>query len=308
MRKLLTLLIISISTLNIFAQQIPLTSQYMFNEYILNPGAIGNSTKAELRLSSRMQWINIDGAPVTNYLSFHKLLNNKNMGLAIALYSDNYGPESKVGVKLGYSYIVPVSFLKSNLGMGVFFNGFNYSLDYTKLIPIDTQDPNLQFNKESAFVPDADLGIMLYNNRYSFGISVNQLINSDIKIGDAEFSKNTTARHYLISADYVLTLSEKFDFIPAVLVRFTESSPVQSDIYFRFMYLQKYWVSAAYRTSNTLSLMIGFEYKDFIFGYSYDYDFNDIQQFSSGSHEIVVGYNFSRNFYSTSLSKSLRSF
>ena len=167
MREKLLLLLLLILTLSISAQQIPLTSQFMFNEFVINPGAIGNSTKAELRLSSRMQWVNIEGAPVTNYLSFHKLLNNKNMGIAAVIYSDNYGPESKTGIKLGYSYILPIDFIKSNLGIGISFNGFNYSLDYTKFVAIDMQDPNLQYNKESSFVPDADLGILLYNKNHA---------------------------------------------------------------------------------------------------------------------------------------------
>ncbi len=308
MKKYLLILLL-IFTVNIKAQQVPLTSQYMFNQFVFNPGAIGNSSKAELRLSSRRQWVNIDGAPVTNYLSFHKLMNNKNMGLGAVIYSDQYGPEQKIGFKIGYSYILPLDFIKSNLGIGLAFNGYHYTLDYTQLIAVDVNDPNIQQNKESVFIPDADIGFLLYNKKYSFGVSTNQLINTKIKLGDSNIlSKNTTIRHYNITMDYVIPISERFDFVPASYIRFTGSSPIQADVYLRFLYLKKYWAALTYRTSNTLSFLLGLEYNNFIIGYSYDYDFNEIKTYSTGSHEIVLGYNFSRNFYTTSLSKSIRNF
>ena len=291
---------------NLYSQQLPLSSQFMFNKFLINPAATGSSQDLELRLASRKQWMGLDGSPLTNSISANKLLNNKNMGVGLSIFSDKYGPESRVGFKVTYSYILPLSKIKSNLAFGVAFHGFQYSIDYSQLVAYNAADPILQVNSESAFVADADFGIYLYNRKYSFGISGNQLIEMPLKIGGTEFHDNTMVRHYYVMGSYLISINDDFDLEPSALVKLTDVSPIQADINLRFIYRSKYWVSASYRTSKTFIGMIGFNYKNFIFGYSYDYSFNEMQAFQSGSHEFILGYNFGQRFMSSSLLNSIR--
>jgi len=293
---------------NSYSQQIPLSSEYMFNEFLINPAATGNSKFMELRLSSRKQWLGLNGGPTTFNVSIHKLLNNKTMGLGASVFSDNYGPETRNGIKISYSYILPIKALKSNLAMGLAFHGFQYTLDYTKLIAYDNGDPTLQTGAQTVFVPDADFGIYMYNKKYTFGISANQLLSLPINIGDADYSKNSMIRHFYIIGSYLINLSEQIDFEPSFLIKGTLDTPFQADINFRFIVNKDYWASVSYRTLNTLVGMIGFNYKNFVFGYAYDYYFSEIQKFQSGSHEIILGYNFGQVYTSNSLLNSIRTF
>lgn len=305
---IIVIILLSMLSNNAHSQQLPLSSQYMFNKFLINPAATGSSKFMELRLNSRKQWVGIDGAPVTHNLSLHKLLNNKTMGLGVSVFSDNYGPESKVGFKISYSYIIPVSSIESNLAMGLAFHGFQYSLDYNVLVPYDLGDPTLQEGTQTAFVPDADFGIYLYNERYTFGISANQLINIPVNIGNAEYSNNSMIRHYYIIGSYKFNLSKAIDFEPSTLIKGTEVSPLQADLNFRFIFNNRYWVSASYRTLNATIVMVGINFNNFIFGYSYDYSFGEIQHYQTGSHEIILGYNFGQVYTSNSLLNSIRQF
>jgi len=306
--KVVIVLLFVVYSNNTYSQQLPLSSQYNFNKFLINPAATGSSEFMELRLNSRKQWYGINGSPITHNLSLHKLLNNKTMGLGVSFFSDNYGPESRAGFKISYSYIIPVKGLKSNLAMGLAFHGFQYTLDYSKLVAFDLGDPTLQTGSQSVFVPDADFGIYLYNKKYTFGISANQLFDLPINIGNVEYSENSMVRHYYIMGSYMFYLSETVDFEPSILIKGTESTPFQADINFRFIYNKKYWISVSYRTKNTLIAMIGVNYNNFIFGYAYDYYFSEISSFQSGSHEIVLGYNFGQVYTSNSLLNSIRRF
>ena len=306
--KTLSVLFITFLSFNSFSQQLPLSSEYMFNEFLINPAATGNSKFMELRLSSRKQWLGLNDGPTTYNVSIHKLLNNKTMGLGLSVFSDNYGPESRNGFKISYSYILPLKVLKSNLAMGLAFHGFQYTLDYSKLIAYDKGDPTLQTGSQSTFVPDADFGIYLYNKKYTFGISANQLLSMPIDIGNLETSDNSMVRHYYIIGSYLFNLSEKVDFEPSILIKGTLNTPFQADFNFKLIFNKNYFVSVSYRTKNTMVGMIGFNYKNFVFGYAYDYYFSEIQGFQSGSHEIVLGYNFGQNLMSKSLLNSIRTF
>ncbi len=293
---------------NLYSQQLPLSSQFMFNQFLINPAATGNSKFMELRLNSRKQWLGLTAGPTTYNVSIHKLLSNKTMGIGLSLFSDNYGPETRNGIKISYSYILPIKVLKSNLAMGLAFHGFQYTLDYTKLIAYDIGDPSLQTGAQSVFVPDADFGIYLYNKKYTFGISANQLLSLPINLGGITYSENAMVRHFYVIGSYIFNISENIDIEPSVLLKGTFNTPFQADFNFRFIFNKNYWASVSYRTKNTMIAMLGFNYKQFVFGYAYDYYFSEIQSFQSGSHEIVLGYNFSQNLMSKSLLNSIRDF
>ena len=51
------------------AQQKPYYTQYILNNYILNPALSGIESYTDVKLSYRNQWTAINGAPVTTYFS-----------------------------------------------------------------------------------------------------------------------------------------------------------------------------------------------------------------------------------------------
>ena len=54
-----------------FAQQRPMFTQYILNNYIINPALSGVENYTDVKISNRNQWTGIDGAPVTTYLTLH---------------------------------------------------------------------------------------------------------------------------------------------------------------------------------------------------------------------------------------------
>jgi type IX secretion system PorP/SprF family membrane protein len=72
-RLLLSILIVllAFTTIQVNAQQRPQYSQYMINNYLLNPAITGIEDYADIRVSHRRQWVGLDGAPVTSYVTAH---------------------------------------------------------------------------------------------------------------------------------------------------------------------------------------------------------------------------------------------
>src|SRR3569833_1316890 len=53
------------------AQQKPEYTQYILNNYILNPALTGIENYTDVKISHRHQWVGIQDAPVTTYLTVH---------------------------------------------------------------------------------------------------------------------------------------------------------------------------------------------------------------------------------------------
>lgn len=52
-----------------YAQEIPRSTQYIFNNILLNPALSGIDNYTDLKIGLRKQWSGLEGAPSTQYLS-----------------------------------------------------------------------------------------------------------------------------------------------------------------------------------------------------------------------------------------------
>ena len=53
------------------AQQRPQYTQYVFNNYLLNPAVTGIENYTDVKAGYRAQWTGLEGAPVTSYLTIN---------------------------------------------------------------------------------------------------------------------------------------------------------------------------------------------------------------------------------------------
>src|SRR4051812_29637172 len=63
------------------SQQLPLYTQFMINDYIINPAIGGKNPYYEAKSSNRYQWVGIEDAPRTYILSFNGPIKAKHVGL-----------------------------------------------------------------------------------------------------------------------------------------------------------------------------------------------------------------------------------
>ena len=71
MKRFFLCCIVMLSVHAVWAQQKPHYTQYVINQYIINPAITGIENYVDLKLSHRHQWVGMQDAPVTTYLSVH---------------------------------------------------------------------------------------------------------------------------------------------------------------------------------------------------------------------------------------------
>ncbi len=80
MKKFIVIVIIGLSSFT-FGQQVAQYSQYMRNQYMVNPGSAGMYDFLDITAGGRLQWVGFDNAPMTSYLYASTPL-KKNLGRA----------------------------------------------------------------------------------------------------------------------------------------------------------------------------------------------------------------------------------
>jgi hypothetical protein len=57
--------------------------------------------------------------------------------------------------------------------------------------------------------------------------------------------------------------------------------------------MERFWIGASYRNSRAISGMFQFQVNNQLkLAYTYDFDFARLRTFSSGSHEVMLRYEF----------------
>src|SRR5438105_8960872 len=79
------------------AQQLALYSQYMVNDFVMNPAIAGRNNYFEAMSANRYQWIGITDAPRTYSLSVNGPGKRAHIGLGGNLYTDIVGPTRRIG-------------------------------------------------------------------------------------------------------------------------------------------------------------------------------------------------------------------
>src|SRR5438552_12446970 len=69
------------------AQQRPHYTQYILNNYILNPALSGIENYTDVKLSVRDQWVGLNGAPKTCYFSIHGPIGKKDYKTTATSYN-----------------------------------------------------------------------------------------------------------------------------------------------------------------------------------------------------------------------------
>src|ERR1700739_5094595 len=89
-----------LSFASLFSQQLPQYTQYMFNDFVLNPAIAGRNDYWEAKSNNRYQWVGIPDAPRTYMLSMQGPFKSLKMGIGGTIYTDIVGPTRRTGINL----------------------------------------------------------------------------------------------------------------------------------------------------------------------------------------------------------------
>ncbi len=276
-------------------QQTPMYTQYMLNDLAYNPAIAGTKEYYQAKSNNRYQWIGITDAPRTYILSIYGPHRTLDMGFGGIVFNDVTGPTSKIGLYGVYAYNVRIKDdlrFSSGLSLGL----LQYKVDGSKITLHQEGDPSLAHEMYVDYLPDANLGLYLYAQKYTVGLSVVQLFPANIKFKELEhYGVNRLKQHIMATGSYAFNLNNDFVIEPLLMIKFVSPVPIQLDINARIIYRNMFWGGLGVRTKDAASVLIGYNYQDqLIFGYSYDITFTELRKYSSGTHELMIGARFNK--------------
>lgn len=307
MKKIILLLGVLTVVTNGYGQRETLLSQYMFNELFLNPAYAGSHSYFRTSLLYRNQWVSFDGAPVNYVFSVDGPISNDKMGVGIIVSNQRMGITNETNVDLNYAYHLKLS-ESGKLSFGLRGGLSVVRSNFDQLVYSDSGDPLYSENVDVKHIPRMGFGTYYHTSKFYVGFSIPHLLAYEPGL---QFSLNDKVasrfrRHYYLDAGYVYEINEMFKVKPTMLVRYAPGAPIQADFNTSVMYNNLVWLGLSYRTGDAIVALI--EYKTnlrFRVGYSYDITLSEIRKYSGGTHEIMVGYDFGKDF---SFKKTMPSF
>ena len=273
------------------AQQDPMYTQYMYNTLSVNPAYAGSRDALSLTGLIREQWVGIKGAPSTQTLTVHSPIYNDNMGLGLSVVNDRVGPIHQTLLFADYAYSIQTTDnAKLAFGLKAGINLLQANL--TDLHSNQGGDQAI-YNVDNRLLPNVGVGIYYYSDKGYVGISAPKLLQQRISDGDTNLNDDLQRRHYFLIGGYVFDLSESVKFKPSFLLKAVQGAPVSMDLSANFLFNDKFGVGLAHRFDDSFSgLLQYYVTPQFRIGYAYDFTMTELRHYNSGSHELMVGYDF----------------
>jgi type IX secretion system PorP/SprF family membrane protein len=323
MKNYFTLILMLCSLLS-FSQQRPHYTQYIMNNYIVNPAIGGIENYVDVKLSMRNQWIGIEGAPKTFYATVHGPIGKKDYrgsatsfdmkgqnprgkeywanytaaephhGLGITALNYSTGYINRSTAYATYSYHQGLSGTTSlAAGFGLGFSSFN--INRSKITLATPFDPAIgtATSNLTKIKPELNAGLWLYSTNYFIGLSAQQIIPVKINLIDSSAYKSTLVPHLFFTAGYRFFLSEDITALPSAMIRYVAGTPISIDLNFKAQYRDLFWLGGNFRNGDGFSGIVGLNIAQTL-NVSYAYDLNRgkylLSTMNRGTHEIVLGF------------------
>jgi len=278
------------------AQQAPFYTQYMFNDYLINPAVAGTYNHFQVRANTRIQWIGINESPRTMSISGYGPFKERDMGYGGYIYNDVTGPESRLSLGASYAYNIAIGDAW-RISAGLTIGMMQYKLDGTSMdFDDELYDPVMPEGVESKTVPDATLGIYANSSFYYVGLSAHQLLGNKYSIHEESDSIQGISRltqHIYLAGGAMFILNKDFSITPSALIKYTSPGQIQAEINANVTYQRMAWFGLTYRTNDAIAILAGYNHENKIYiGLAYDITVSDLRQYSNGTIEVMIGYRF----------------
>ncbi|MCP9753415.1 type IX secretion system membrane protein PorP/SprF [Ferruginibacter sp. HRS2-29] len=311
-----------------FGQAKPSYTQYVLNNYILNPAVTGIENYVDVKFSNRNQWTGIAGAPVTTYVSIHGPIGKSDLrtsatsfqvpgenprgkqyweeytapaphhGIGFMAMNDKAGYVSRWSLAASYAYHKPLG-VKTTLAAGINagFNSVNVDQSKIDFADLDQNDPaiGITSGELKKIKPEIGVGLWLYSAKYFAGISVLNIIPGKFKFVKNDKYGTYYTPNYFLTAGYRVNLDDNFNFIPSVMVQYWEPQLLGLHANAKLQYQDKAWIGASYRYGDLISgysAMAGVNVANF-FNVSYSYEVattGKLRAYTGNTHEIMIGF------------------
>lgn len=305
----------------------PSYTQYILNNYILNPAVAGIENYTDVKLSYRNQWTGIEGAPVTAYFSIHAPIGKSDLrtsatsmpvrgvnprgkdywdqysapaphhGIGAVVLNDRAGYLDRWSIYATYAYHKPLS-NRTTLSAGINLGISSVSLDRSKIdfASTDPNDPAIGYanNELKKIKPEIAAGLWLYSDKYFAGLSVLNIIPAKQSFVKNNRYGETFTPNYFLTTGYRILVGNDWNLIPSVMFQYWQPQLSGLHVNAKLMYTDLLWIGGSYRYSNLVggySAMLGLNIANINVSYAYEVaTTNRLRTYTGNTHEIMIGF------------------
>jgi len=289
-KRLSICILLTLFATTAWAQQRPVVSQYMYNGLVLNPAYAGSTNDFSAAGMHRDQWVNVDGAPSFQVFTAHTPLYSNKIGVGLMATRDQTGIHTDYGFYTAYAYKIKMSM--GYLAMGL-QGGFNNRKDDFTQIRVRDENDNFLSGVQRKFSPNFGTGVYFYNKKMYAGVSIPHIIKSKVTAVSPTFeaSDAQTPRYIYGTAGIVFPLTSTINLLPAVLVRYQDNLPLGFDLNCNVIFEDVVYAGLSYRSGDSMTFLTQLVLNENMrLGYAYDIITSDLNQYTNGTHEIMINY------------------
>jgi type IX secretion system PorP/SprF family membrane protein len=327
MKKILLLISNIIVSLLAFGQAKPSYTQYVLNNYILNPAVAGIENYTDIKLSYRNQWTGIEGAPQTAYFSIQAPIGKSDLrtsatsmpvrgvnprgndywdqysapsphhGIGAVVLNDKTGYINRWSIYATYAYHKPLA-AKTTLSAGINLGISSVNLDRSKIdfASLNPDDPAIGYSSGELkkIKPEIGAGLWLYSDKYFAGLSVLNIIPAKQSFVKSDSYGDYFSPNYFLTAGYRILLGDEWNLIPSVMLQYWQ--PQLTGLHFnaKLQYTDLLWLGGSFRYSDLVggySAMIGLNIENMNISYAYEVANNSrLRTYTGNTHEIMIGF------------------
>lgn len=308
------LVLLALTQFSFSQEGIAVYSDYLSdNYYLLHPSMAGAASCAKIRLTARKQWFGQEDAPQLQTLSFNGSISERS-GAGIILFNDKNGYHSQKGMKLSYAH--HIMFSRDNVDLNQLSFGVSAAI-------IQSQLDETEFRNSGNYDPIVDGTIVQKESYINFdiGASYNYLdFYAHLTVKNAVETRRNIYSEYesdnlrkiILSSGYTFGDTETLLWEPSIMfqtVEKTKESSIDMNLkVYKQLDFGKLWGGLSYRRSidgaqyvsgngtadqklQYITPIIGVNYQNFMFAYTYSKLLGDVKFDNSGFHQITIGIN-----------------
>lgn len=307
-KKLLFIFILG--SIGVFAQD-PQFSQLYSVPLYMGPSFAGAAGNTRISANFRDQWPAVDREYISYSLSVDHFFDGTNTGIGGFIYRDHSGMGNLSTTNLSLLYSYSFNLNKSfSLRPGISFSLVNRHIDYSDIIFGDqlslegikptSIEPQLY---EDKYYIDFGASILGLHKTFWLGATLDHLTTPDqsltgtkseipIKLnifgGVKYVIKKRNMRSYKKNIYVMFQYKKQEEFNQAFLGFYWENNNVITGIWYRGLPFQKTWDD--YLNNDAIAFLIGYKWREYSIGYSYDFTTSQLSSNSAGAHEVTISW------------------
>jgi len=295
--KILTAIIALVVSSGVYAQQEPITSQFIMNKMFINPGYTGYKEQGTFTAMHRSQWVGFKGAPMTQIISFDTPLKKNQLAAGGAIIHDKLGPTSRIGLMGDFAYRTRLT-NRATLSWGAQVSMDVFQMNLTDLTLASdyygTFDEAFMQNTKGLIVPNIGFGAYYYKKDHFIGLSAPKMLRPKLEKKSSMAYSLLDGRNepiiYLMGGK-MFKVNKDLMIQGSTLIRTQWNAPMSIGLYCNAHYMKQFNLGLFYYFAENAGVMFQWQVdKQFKFGYSLEIPTSALIRTGWGSHELVASY------------------